>query len=80
MEIRNNGTRFLNYDLWQTTKHDSYNYSKYGLLRYIMSPAIVNTDNKTLKYILNYVESSLIFVMKYVDVLKNFKNVHWRNR
>ena len=45
-----------------------------------MSPTIVNTTNPILKQLLNYVETSLIFVMKYIDILKNFKNPHWKNR
>ena len=80
MEVRNNGTRFENYALWENVKHTPYNYFKNGLLKHIMSPAIVETDNTILKYLLNYVESSLIFVMRYTDILKNFKNIHWRNR
>lgn len=80
MEARNNGTRFINYDLWENTKHNSYDYAKHGLLKHIMSPVIVNTDNSVLKTILDYVETSLIFVMKYTDILNHFKNPHWRNR
>jgi hypothetical protein len=80
MEIRNNGTRFINNDLWEYTKHNSYNYVKHGLLKHIMSPAIVETNNPVLKIILQYVEYSFVFVMQYVDILKNFKNTHWRNR
>lgn len=80
MEARNNGTRFINYDLWENTKHTSYDYAKHGLLKHIMSPVIVNTDNSVLKTILDYVEASLIFVMKYTDILNHFKNPHWRNR
>ena len=49
MEIRNNGTRFYNYDSWEIRKHDVYNYEKFGLLNKIMSPAIVNTNNEVLK-------------------------------
>ena len=80
MEIRNNGTRFLEYRKWENIKHASYDYAKDGLLRYIMSPAIVNTTNPALKFLLQYVEVSLMFAMKYTDVLKNFKNIHWKNR
>jgi hypothetical protein len=80
MEIRNNGTRFYNYDSWENRKHDVYNYEKFGLLNKIMSPAIVNTNNEVLKFLLQFVESSIIFVMKYTDILKNFKNIRWRNR
>jgi hypothetical protein len=80
MEVRNNGTRFINYNAWEVVKNEPYDYAKNGLLRHIMSPAIVNTNNGVLKVILQFVESSLIFVMKYTDVLKNFKNIHWKNR
>ena len=80
MEIRSNGTRFNNYDAWEVVKHMPYNYSKHGLLNHIMSSVIVNTTNPALKILLQYIEYSLIFAMKYVDILKNFKNIHWRNR
>ena len=80
MEYRANGTRFAKYDQWEHKKHMPYDYSKEGLLKRIMSPAIVNTNNPVLKMLLQYVESSFIFVMKYTDVLKNFKNIHWKNR
>lgn len=80
MEVRNNGTRFLEYYKWENVKHQPYDYARYGLLKHIMSPVIVNTTNPVLKVLLQYVESSLMFVMKYTDVLKNFKNIHWKNR
>lgn len=80
MEIRNNGTRFINYDSWEIIKHAPYNYAKNGLLKYIMSKQIVETTNPVLKILLQFVESSLFFVMKYTDILKNFKNIHWKNR
>lgn len=80
MEIRSNGTRFNNYDSWEVVKHSPYNYAKHGLLNHIMSKIIVDTNNPALKSILQYTETSLIFVMKYVDILKNFKNIHWKNR
>jgi hypothetical protein len=80
MEVRNNGTRFIDYDKWETVKYAPYNYAKNGLLNHIMSQSIVNTNNNVLRIILQYVESSLMFVMKYTDILKNFKNIHWKNR
>lgn len=80
MEVRANGMRFNDYDKWETVKYAPYNYRKHGLLNHIMSPAIVNTNNNALKILLQYVESSLMFVMKYTDILKNFKNIHWNNR
>lgn len=80
MELNANGHRFNEYHLWEDTKYKSYDYAREGLLKHIMSPVIVNTTNNALKILLQYIESSLIFVMKYTDMLKNFKNIHWRNR
>jgi len=80
MEIRANGTRFIEYDRWENIKNQPYNYAKNGLLKYIMSSVIVNTTNPALKVLLNYIETSLSFIMKYTDILKNFKNIHWKNR
>lgn len=80
MEARSNGTRFIEYRQWENTKNSPYDYAKDGLLKYIMSPVIVNTTNSILRYLLDYIESSLTFVMKYTDILKNFKNPHWKNR
>lgn len=80
MEVRGNGTRFINYDKWEYIRHAPYNYRKEGLLIKIMSPSIVNTTNPMLKVIVQFVESSLVFLMKYVDILKNFKNIYWTNR
>lgn len=80
MEIRNNGTRFINYDEWEIIKNKPYNYVKHGLLNHIMSKSIVNTNNTVLHILLQYVETSLVFIMRYTDILKNFKNIHWQNR
>jgi hypothetical protein len=80
METNSNGTRFKNYYLWENRKNMPYNYSREGLLKHIMSPVILNTRNTALKILLDYIESSFIFIMKYTDILKNFKNIHWKNR
>jgi hypothetical protein len=80
METNSNGTRFKNYYLWENRKNMPYDYSREGLLKHIMSPFILNTKNPALKVLLDYIESSFIFVMKYTDILKNFKNIHWKNR
>lgn len=80
MEIRNNGKRFEKYNKWEYQRNRPYNYQRDGLLNKIMSPAIVNTTNPMLKVIIEFVESSLIYLMKYVDILKNFKNIYWTNR
>lgn len=80
METNSNGTRFKNYYLWENRKNMPYDYSREGLLKHIMSPVILDTKNTALKILLDYIESSFIFIMKYTDILKNFKNIHWKNR
>ena len=80
MEAKSNGSRFKNYYLWETRKNMPYDYERNGLLKYIMSPVILKTKNTALKILLEYIESSMIFIMKYTDILKNFKNIHWKNR
>lgn len=80
MEQKPNGTRYDNYSLWESTKQTKYDFKRDGLLNKIMSKNIVNTDNPILKIMLNIYEYSIIFIFKYIDILKNFKNIHWSNR
>ena len=80
MEVNGNGKRFDNYYKWESVSYTKYDYTKHGLLKHIMSPMIVNTTNPLLGILLQFVESSLVFAMKYTDILKNFKNIHWKNR
>lgn len=80
MERNNNGTRFKDYCLWEKRLYTPYDYEREGLLKHIMSPVILDAKSTPVKTLLQYMESSLVFVMKYVDVLKNFKNIHWKNR
>ena len=80
MEVRPNGTRFVNYDKWEVNKEQPYNYAREGLLKRIVSATILNTTNPLLIRVLAFYEDSLVFLQKYVDVLKNFKNIHYSNR
>lgn len=80
MEYRENGTRYKNYKVWENRMYPAYDYESNGLVQHLMSNRIANTDNKILKVILSYFEGSIIFVLKYVDRLKHFKNYHWKNR
>lgn len=75
-----NGTQFDRYKYWDKSKHNPYDYERNGLLKHIMSSKIVNTNNTILKKLLTFFERSLIFIMKYIDDLKNFKNVRYKNR
>lgn len=80
MKVRSNGTRYSTYYLWDDKKNAPYDYEREGLLKRILSPSITNTNNTVLKIILQYYEKSMVFLMKYTDILKNFKNIHWKNR
>jgi hypothetical protein len=80
MIVLKNGTRFNDYRLYETRLHARYDYANEGLLRHLISPRIRDTKNKVLQFILAYVEQSLIFSMKSVDILQNFHNYNWKNR
>ena len=80
MEIRENGIRYRNYDNWSKTKQSPYNYDKGGLLKYIISPNIANSKNYITRMILYYYEKSIVYVFKFIDRLKHFKDIHWLNR
>lgn len=80
MEYRENGQRFYNYHKWESVKLNPYDYQKNGLIKHILSKKIVYTKNHILKTILIFYEQTIIFLLKYIDRLKHFKNYHWRNR
>lgn len=80
MEYRENGARFQDYSLWEDRKNAPYDYARHGLIQHIISNRIVKSDNHILKVMSEYYERSIIFMLKYVDRLKNFKNYHWKNR
>ena len=80
MIYNENGYRYKNYTHWEDTRHTPYDYEKNGLLKHIMSNRIVNSKNEILFIIKLYFEKSIVFLLKYVDKLKHFKNYHWKNR
>lgn len=80
MIIRENGTRYKEYNKWNNLEYTDYDYEKYGITNRTMSPAIINGSNPITNIILQCFDKSIIFVLKYIDVLKNFKNIHWKNR
>ena len=80
MQYRENGTRYKDYKKWGDRKMTPYDYTNNGLLQHILSNKIVNSSNIVLQAVLKYYEKSIIFMLKYIDELKNFKNYHWKNR
>lgn len=75
-----NGTKYKAYTLWEHLKNNPYDYENNGLVKRIVSKPLANTDNPTLQVILKFYEASIVFTLKYIDILKNFKNIHWVNR
>lgn len=80
MIYNENGYRYRDYYKWELTKQSPYNYERNGLLKHIMSRNITNSKNSVLFIIKSYFEQSIIFLLKYVDRLKHFKNYHWKNK
>lgn len=80
MKIFKNLKRFDNYILYNDLKHNPYNYERYGLINHLMSKSIYNTNNSITKFIINMFDKHFIFIMKYIDVLKNFNNIYNKNR
>jgi hypothetical protein len=80
MEYKKNGSRYLNYCMWEDVKDSNYDYSRNGLLKYLMSKRITQSNNPMLQNVLWFLEQSLVHLMQCVDELKHFKNYHWKNR
>ena len=74
MMYRPEYTKYKTLRLRDQLKHLPYDYENKGLLKNLLPGIIVNTENATTKYVINLVERSMVFLLKYVDVLKNFKN------
>lgn len=79
-ELNSKGTRHYDINLWEDRKYKPYDYAKNGLLQHLLSNKIVYSKNAVLKAVLQYYEKSIVFVLKYIDELKNFKNYHAKNR
>lgn len=75
-----NGTRYANNRLYEKKLHQPYDYEHEGLMRHITSPRIHNAKNPILKYMVRYVEQSLVFAMKSVDILQHYFNYNYYNR
>jgi len=80
MTQKSNGYRYRDYYLWESTKQTPYNYEREGLVKRIVSKPIAETENPILKIVLQIYETSINFILRSTDILKNFKNIHWKNR
>lgn len=78
MIIRELGTKYRNkHYQYDRPKHQPYDYQLNGLLNKILPERITSTKNTTTAAVLKSVEYILVWLMKYVDILKNFKNPHF---
>jgi hypothetical protein len=75
-----NGEAFKDYKLWEIIKQPPYDYEREGLVGHIISKPLAETDNPVLQFVLKFYESSIVFLLKYIDELKHFKDIHWKNR
>lgn len=80
MIYKDNEYRYRDYYKWEKRSQSPYNYEKHGLIKHLLSNKLINTNNSVLRVILAYYENSIVFLLKYVDRLKHFKNHHWKNR
>lgn len=80
MNTFENGHRFRNNYLYETTLHQPYDYERNGLIKHIVSNKISGTENPLLSKILSFYEYSIVYMFKFADNLKNFKNFNWKNR
>lgn len=80
MEVHTNNYRFYNYKKWEHKKNAPYDYERNGLLKHLMSHTIIESKNSFLQYLLNYIEKSLVILMKFVERMQHFKDYAYTNR
>jgi hypothetical protein len=80
MQVFDNGHRYNELSSFEKLKNNPYDYKNKGLIQHLMSPKIYNTKNPVLRYILKIYEQSIVYVLQYIDILKNYKNYTFYNR
>ena len=78
MEIRPIGSRRKYIKNYEVSNNQAYDYERYGLLNKVLPKVICETKNTSTRAVLRFVEYILVWLMKYVDDLKNFKN--WNHK
>lgn len=78
MEYRTPGTKYQTLGQHDMVMHEPFNYKKNGLLKQMLPKVITGTKNSTTKLVLEFVEHAMLFLISYVDELKNFKNPNFR--
>ena len=80
MRVQDNGKRFESFREWDVTHNLEYDYAHEGIVKRIVSKPIAKTDNPILKIVLQFYDSAITYMLKSIDILKNFKNIHSKNR
>ena len=80
MNTQVNGKRFESFKEWEKTKNLEYDYAAKGITNKILSKPIANSDNPVLRIILNLYDSTITYMLKAIDILRDFKNIHSKNR
>ena len=75
-----NGHRYVSYRKWDRALHQPYDYENGGLVRRLVSNRVADTTNPVTRKMLDIMEYSIVYVLKYIDVLENFFNYNWKNR
>lgn len=79
MEIRPIGSRRRYIKNYEVSNNQAYDYERYGLLNKVLPKVICETKNTSTRAVLRFVEYILIWLMRYVDDLKNFKNWNYKD-
>jgi hypothetical protein len=80
MTVYPNGKRYQYTKLYDEELNSPYNYSDDGLLRHMMSPRIVDSNNPITRFIVCVFEKEIVMLLKLTDILANFKNPYFKNR
>ena len=75
-----NGYRYRYTRDYDSKLNCPYDYAEEGLLKHMVSQRIVQTSNPITRFIYQVFEKQMVFVLKYADILANFKNPYFRNR
>lgn len=79
MEIRPIGSRKRYIKNYEVSNNQAYDYERYGLLNKVLPKVICETKNTSTRAVLRFVEYILVWLMRYVDDLKNFKNWNYKD-
>lgn len=77
-EYRPNGTRWEYTKKHQRAKWQPYDYARQGLLNKLLPEHVYNAKNTTTRAVFKFVEDVCVEILKYVDMLRHFKDWNWR--